>query len=110
MILIFSMPIDTGGFKNMRKETAKNGITFHRVNSDTYGNPRYVVHYLDLLTDAERNAPVTLGESRFSLALSRAHKIGGAKYRGRDFGGGIVFQSYSIDDTAEHIDRVKGGK
>ena len=87
----------------MTKETAKNGIEFYRVNSDVYGNPRYVVHFLDLLTEAERE---TCG-GRYSQAIKRANKIGGAKYRGRDFGGGIVFQSYSIDDTAEAIDRVK---
>ena len=79
----------------------KTGITFYRVNSDIYGNPRYVVHYLCLLTDDEK------AEGKgYDFAAKRANKIGGAKYRGRDFGGGIVFQSYSISDTAEHIKRI----
>ena len=96
----------------MTRETAKNGIKFYRVNSDVYGNPRYVVHFLDLLTEAEKAEPITLDRGfssrRYDIAVKRAHKICGVKYRGRDFGGGIVFQSYSIDDTAEAIDRVKG--
>ena len=95
----------------MTKETAKNGIEFFRVNSDINGNPRYVVHFLDLLTAAEKADPITLGSGftarRYDIAAKRANKIGGSKYRGRDFGGGIVFQTYSIDETAEAIDRVK---
>ena len=80
----------------------KTGITFYRVNSDIYGNPRYVVHYLCLLTDDEKAEG-----KRYDFAAKRANRIGGAKYRGREFGGGIVFQSYNIDNTAEAIDRVK---
>ena len=80
----------------------KTGIIFYRVNSDVYGNPRYVVHYLCLLTEAEQ-----ADGKGYDFAAKRANRIGGAKYRGRDFGGGIVFQSYNIDDTAEAIDRVK---
>ena len=95
----------------MTREAAKNGIEFFRVNSDVYGNPRYVVHFLDLLTEAEKAEPfLSSGYTKFQTALNRSHKIGGAKYRGRDFGGGIVFQSYNIDDTAEAIDRVKNEK
>lgn len=90
----------------MMSEVSKNGITFYRVKSDMYGNPRYVVHFLSLLTEEEKADPQSY--RLFSLALYRAHKIGGAKYRGRDFGGGIVFQSYSIDNTADAIERVKG--
>ena len=90
----------------MTHETSKSGIDFYRVNSDIYGNPRYVVHFLSLLTEEEKADHQSY--RLFSRALTRAHKIGGVKYRGRDFGGGIVFQSYSIDDTADAIERVKG--
>ena len=84
-----------------QSETTKQGITFYRTTSDINGNPRYIVHFLSLLNE---------GETGFSLALDRAHKIGGAKYRGRDFSGGIAFQSYNIENTADAIERVKKGK
>lgn len=67
---------------------------YHRVNSDIYGNPRYVVHYLAFLGDGERD---------YNLAHSRAKKLGGKKYRGKDFAGVFVFQSYSINETLRQI-------
>ena len=88
----------------MTSETAKNGITFYRVNSDIYGNPRYVIHFTDLLTKKEREEySIT---SSYAIAVKRSHKAGGSKYRGKDFGGGIVFQSYNVDETAEHIAEI----
>lgn len=67
---------------------------YHRVNSDIYGNPRYVVHYLAFLGDGERD---------YDLAHSRAKSLGGKKYRGKDFAGGFVFQSYNIEETLRQI-------
>ena len=63
-------------------------IEFTRVNNDVYGNPRYVTHFFSLLKEDEQTI------SNYNLAVKRANKLGGKKYRGSDFGGGIVFQSY----------------
>ena len=41
----------------------------------------------------------------YNLAIKKARKIGGKIYRGKDFGGGIVFQSYDIQTT---INKAKG--
>ena len=67
---------------------AKNGekIECYPVNNDKYGNPRYVIHYSVLHSD-------------YNEALFISRKFGGKKYRGKDFGGGIVFQSYSLPHT-----------
>jgi hypothetical protein len=75
-----------------------------RINNDVNGNPRYVVHFLDLLNEGERQGLDLL--QSFDLAVKKARKVGGTKYRGRDFGGGIVFQSYNIQET---INKAKGG-
>ena len=79
-------------------------IEFTRVNNDVYGNPRYVTHFFSLLKEDEQTI------SNYNLAVKRANKLGGKKYRGSDFGGGIVFQSYDLDrlkklitDTLESI-------
>lgn len=67
---------------------------------DTNGNPRYVVHYHALLTEAEKANPdnvqrVYQGMSQgYHIALSRAREIGGKRYRAKWYGGGIVFQGY----------------
>jgi len=53
-----------------------------KVTHDINGNPRYVVHYLDVA-----------GEGETYFQVSRRF---GRKYRAKWFGGGIVFQSYDV--------------
>ena len=65
-----------------------------RIDSDVNGNPRYVIHFLNLADN-------------YQDAVKLANKIGGRKYHTKRYGGGIVFQSYSLPDTETHIDRVK---
>ena len=75
-------------------------IEFTQVNNDMYGNPRYVTHFFSFLKEDEQTL------SNYSLAVKRAKKIGGKKYRGSDFGGGIVFQSYNLDDLRKRISEI----
>ena len=79
-------------------------LTFTRVPSDACGNPRYAVHFLNLNTREELDGP----GDKYALATKRANTIGGRRYHCKRYGGGIVFQSYSIDETAAHISRVTG--
>jgi hypothetical protein len=78
---------------------------------DINGNPRYVCHYLNLLTEQEKNNPenvqrVYQGMSQgYHIALARAKKIGGRKYRAKWYGGGIVFADYE-SVIREHVKRV----
>jgi hypothetical protein len=74
-----------------------------RINNDINGNPRYVVHFYDLLRDNEGEGLDVF--QKYEIAVKKARKVGGAKYRGKDFGGGIVFQSYNITET---INKAKG--
>ena len=85
-------------------------INFIRVNNDVNGNPRHVCHFLNLSLDSDRTYlnSVTPGHitdvgSLYSMALKRAKKIGGRKFHNKQYGGGIVFQSYNIQSTAEAI-------
>lgn len=66
------------------------GYDFFRVKNDVYGNPRYVIHWLAFGTD-------------YDQAKKVANSLGFRVYRGKDFGGGFVAQSYSIENTAEQI-------
>ena len=72
-------------------------IEFTRVNNDFCGNPRYVTHFFSFLKEDEQTL------SNYNLAVKRANKLGGKKYRGNDFGGGLVFQSYNLDGLRKHI-------
>lgn len=86
-------------------------IELKRVTSDTYGNPRYVVHFMNLLSDKDWDSlPQGLSHisDGYALAIKKAKKIGGSKYRGKDFGGGIVFQSYNTEELIRDILELKG--
>ena len=72
-------------------------IEFTRVNNDVYGNPRFVTHFYSFLNEDEKTL------SNYNLAVKRANKLGGKKYRGSDFGGGIVFQSYDLNGLRKRI-------
>lgn len=79
----------------------ENKIEFTRINNDSNGNPRYVCHYLNFQTKEEYNnatAPFS-----YELALKRARKIGGGKFHNKQYRGGIVFQSYNIEDVEKAI-------
>lgn len=70
-------------------------IETFRIDNDTNGNPRYVVHFIDL-----------------DIKLKDYDKInklyGFKKYTAKWFGGGVVFQSYNIEDTLNFaLDKVK---
>ena len=77
-------------------------IQFFRVPSDTNGNPRFVVHFLDLLVEGETSRTTPLRDL-YALAIRRANQIGGRKYRARWFGGGVVFQSYCLEELHNDI-------
>ena len=76
--------------------TVKNErIKVFRIKNDVNGNPRYVVHFMDL---------------NIKLAdYDNINKLYGfKKYRAGWFGGGVVFQSYNIEDTLNFaLDKVK---
>jgi hypothetical protein len=68
-----------------------------KISNDINGNPRWVVGMHWILEEKEGEGLTIL--ERFDLAVKKARKVGGTKYRGRDFGGCIVFQSYDIQAT-----------
>lgn len=87
---------------------------FTKINHDMNGNPRYVIHFLQLNTQYEHDAPMWDKDGRglmtihrkYELAIKRANRIGGRKFHNKQYGGGIVFQSYSLPATIRDIERV----
>ena len=70
-------------------------IEVFRIKNDSNGNPRYVVHFLDL--------NIKLVEYDHINKLYRFNK-----YRAKWFGGGVVFQSHNIQDTLHYaLNKVK---
>ena len=75
-----------------------------RVNNDINGNPRYVVHFLNILNN-EENSFLPFNK-KYEYSLKKAKIIGGKKYDNKQYGGGIVFQSYNSDDLKRNIVKV----
>jgi hypothetical protein len=67
---------------------------FTRINNDVNGNPRYVFHFLELADN-------------YDEALFLAKKIGGKKFHNKQYGGGIVVQSYNLHKEIEFINELK---
>lgn len=86
-------------------------ISWMKVVSDKFGNPRYVCHYSDLLTLPEYQQAITDGtfDEAYNVALKRARKVGGKRYRSNEIGGGIVFQTYSLKETEKRLKALFDG-
>ena len=72
--------------------TLKNGktVTVHQVNNDRYGNPRYVIHYLEVA-------------DTYSEALALIRRIGGKMYTAKWYGGGLVFSTYNLEHKLDEL-------
>lgn len=92
------------------KERTIRPADFTRVANDVNGNPRYVLHFLRLNTDAELDADPWIPVSdKYALAIARSHRAGGRKFHNKQFGGGLVFQSYSLPELCGHLNRLREG-
>jgi hypothetical protein len=91
-----------------------NKIEWTRIDKDVNGNPRYVCHHSDLLTEQDKeDYPLTVSPvykvndnlaERYKRAVRNAKEISnGKKYSTKKFAGGIVFQSHNIHETERLI-------
>ena len=79
---------------------------FTRINNNTNGNPRYVIHFLRLLTPDEKwNTPLSI-DQKYSLALKKSKAAGGKKYSNKSYGGGIAFESYNIENLINKLNSL----
>jgi len=90
---------------NIRVVSGFEKISFTRINNDSNGNPRYVVHFLNFLNDEERSfLPFA---KKYEYALKKAKMLGGKKYDNKQYGGGVVFQSYNTMDLEKKINDLR---
>lgn len=73
------------------RRTVKSGGMY--TTRDVYGNPRFIIHFLDLVHEDHPGDHC----DKMDSARRMANKHGGRRYRGRVFGGGFVFQAYGLD-------------
>ena len=78
----------------------KNRFDWTRTSSDGNGNPRYVLHFLALVRDIAEGVGL---HEQYRIAVKRANKMGGRKFHNKQYGGGIVFQSWNLERTERYI-------
>lgn len=64
-----------------------------QVKNSKNGEKRFVFHFLEILSEEEQNSikpSINKVSELYNIAAERAKKIGGEKYFGKDYGGGIV--------------------
>lgn len=100
-------------------ELVARPINFTRLKNGINGNPRYAMHFFNMLSgdeqvaldkefhkgSTERKLGVT--DYMYKAALKKANKLGGSKYHNKKYGGGIVFTSYNLRDLEEQINKTK---
>ena len=88
--------------------TTQQRIDFKRIGNDVNGNPRYVCHFLQVLPDYIKNGGDGISV-KYQKALKLAKAIGGKKFHNKQYGGGIVFQSFNINDTERQSIKFRFG-
>ena len=79
---------------------------FLRVRNDVNGNPRYVCHFLELdIHGPDKGIGYGLSE-RYAMACKLGNRAGGRKYHNKSYGGGIVFQSYNLQELCNCLNRI----
>ena len=73
---------------------SKTPESFTRVASDSNGNPRYVMSWCGL------------GFASYEQAVTAMKQVGGKKFNNKQFGGGILFMSYSLIETCKYVNEV----
>jgi len=86
---------------NIRVVSGVDNIELTRINNDSSGNPRYVVHFLQLINEEDKK--FLNFSSWYEAALKKARKIGGKKYHNKSYGGGIVFTTGDTDKLRQLI-------
>lgn len=90
-------------------------MDFKQVKNTVNGVPRYVIHFLEFLSNEESEVKYRLFDSptfedRYRIAVNNSRQFGGKIYRGKDFGGGIVLESYNISATIKEIKAMRNAK
>ena len=96
-----------GYIESLRSDAKPETLEVVRIKNDVNGNPRFVVHFLEVLPSSllRRNDWVS---DKYARALVIAKEFGGRKYHNKSYGGGIVFSSYNIHEEIGRINALTG--
>lgn len=78
-----------------------------KINRDKNGNPRYICHFTDVLSDVELFNANLKNLANYKIALKKAKAIGGKRYDTKKHPFCIVFQSYNKTSLANDIVKLR---
>ena len=90
----------------MESTYSHRDVEIYRAKQDVNGNPRWIVWFAsfdNLEPERAEGEPFNVHYERWIYNVVDALGGGARKYRGTDFGGGIIFQSY---DPKANVDRA----
>lgn len=79
-------------------------VTVDRVNNDSNGNPRYVIHFLNVSRKLRDELGELIAHNDLYIMSVLASGKGFKKFHNKQYGGGIVFQSYNVQKDLEHLE------
>lgn len=97
----------------MTTTAIKKPVEFTKVSQDVYGNPRYVCHFLNFINAGDEikanhsNSDIFGINTQYEIALRKSRELGGRKFHNKQYGGGIVFQSYNTNALSDRIREIQ---
>lgn len=76
---------------------------FLKTANSTMGNPRYILHFLQLKRKDETSIT-------YERALSVSRQFGGTKCMQKSYGGGILFSTYNLQNLCDSINNYLKGE
>lgn len=78
-----------------------NTNNYMQATNDSNGNPRFVVHFSEFLTESEKGSNIL---DKYDVARKRSKKLCNCRvYNGRDFGGGFIFQACDYNHACKEV-------
>ena len=93
--------------ENLQSAAQPETLEVVRVKNDVNGNPRFVIHFLDVLPESLSRRDEWVN-NKYERALVIAKEFGGRKYHNKSYGGGIVLSSYNINEEIGRINALSG--
>lgn len=89
--------------ENIIKLDNGKDIEVVRITNTVSGNPRYAIHFLELLSDEVLDNMELSIQDKYKIAVNNSKCIGGKKYNVKSFGGGVVISSYNLRSDLEYL-------
>ena len=73
---------------------------FESIDSNKYGNPRYVMHWCSLSNEVCKSNTIM---QKYNEVLDFCKPLGGKKYHNKKYGGGVDFCTYNLQTLCDKI-------